>query len=209
MAHPELTVDYTSGSGADTTTFASTNPAPNPARQIYAYGAGTVTVVDASGTAGVSRTYTMSGGDTRVGEWTAFTSTTCSRIVMSTSTQPIAAVPAFSTTVPGTSLQPYVNGGATLSAAFNVAAGFMYGINPSSVTFAITFPAINATIDGMKIAIINVSTGSTATICTPTGSDNVGNSAGAATGATAAGPTGGAVKTYTADNTRKAWLVGI
>jgi hypothetical protein len=85
----------------------------------------------------------------------------------------------------------------------------MYLINPSGATFAYTLPAISASNDGQKIAVVNVSTGSTATVAAPTGSDNVGNCAGASTGATAAGPTGGAVKVYCANNTVKAWLVGI
>ena len=57
--------------------------------------------------------------------------------------------------------------------------------------------------------MVNVSTGSTATVAVPNGSDNIGNSAGSATGATAAGPTGGSAIVYTADYTTHSWLVGI
>jgi hypothetical protein len=98
---------------------------------------------------------------------------------------------------------------AARSSAFTATVGFVHKINPSGATFAYTFPAITAAIDGMKIGVVNVSTGSTATVAAPTGSDNVGNSAGTATGATAAGPTGGLAKVYVADNGTKAWLVGL
>ncbi len=207
MAFPDVTLDYTSGSSADTSSFSLSNPA----KSIYAYGAGTITVLDCSGAAnvGVSRTYTVSGGETIPGTWQAFTVTTCSRIRVSTSNQRQAAAPSSGVIVPANLVQSYANGGATLTAAFTAAIGTMYGINPSGATFAYTFPAITASNDGQKIAVFNVSTGSTATVAAPTGSDNVGNCAGSATGATAAGPTGGLTKVYTADNTRKAWIVGI
>jgi hypothetical protein len=110
---------------------------------------------------------------------------------------------------PGMLVQSYANDPTLHTAAFSTVPGFMHKISPTSITFAFTFPALSAAIDGMRIAIVNTTTGSTATIATPTGSDNVGNSAGATTGATAAGPTGGATKTYTADNTQKAWIVGV
>lgn len=111
--------------------------------------------------------------------------------------------------IPGVNQQSFSNDPKVYSAAFTATPGFMHKINPSGATFAFTFPAISSKIDGMKIGVINVSTGSTATVAAPTGSDNIGNSAGTSTGATAAGPTGGNVKTYTADNTQKAWLVGL
>lgn len=111
--------------------------------------------------------------------------------------------------IPGMSQQGYSNDPKVYTGAFSAVPGFMYKINPSGATFAYTLPVISAKIDGMQIAVVNVSTGSTATVASPTGSDNVGNCAGTATGATAAGPTGGNVKTYTADATQLAWLVGI
>ncbi len=204
MAHPEVTVDYASGAGADTTTFT----AANPARQIYVVGAGVIVMLDNAATP-VSRTYTVSGGETIAGEWTTFTSSTCTRIRVTTAVAPRMAAAAAGALVPGNLAQAYLNGGATLSAAFTAAIGTMYAINPSGTTFAYAFPAISATNDGQKIGIVNVSTGSTATVAAGAGSDNIGNSAGTATGATAAGPLGGLTKVYTADNTRKAWLVGL
>lgn len=208
MAHPEITLDYTSISSADTTSFTSANPA----RWIQAYGAGTITMLDNS-VPPVSRTYTVTGGETIPGEWTAFSSTTCSRIRVGSSTTgssvPVTALPSSSLVTPGTLVQAYADGGPALSAAFTAAIGTMYLINPSGATFAYTLPAITSGNDGQQIAVVNVSTGSTATVAAPTGSDNVGNCAGSATGATAAGPTGGAAKVYTANNTVKAWLVGI
>lgn len=111
--------------------------------------------------------------------------------------------------IPGVAAASYSNDLLVHTGAFTASPGFMHKINPSGATFAYTLPAITRQIDGMRIAVVNVSTGSTATVAAPTGSDNIGNSAGAATGATAAGPTGGAVKTYTADYTQLAWLVGI
>jgi hypothetical protein len=110
---------------------------------------------------------------------------------------------------PGTAQASYSNDPKVYTGAFSAVAGFVYKINPSGATFAYTLPAITAKIDGMHIAVVNVSTGSTATVAAPTGSDNVGNCAGTATGATAAGPTGGNTKVYTADATQLAWLVGI
>lgn len=103
----------------------------------------------------------------------------------------------------------YANDSLVHTGAFTCAPGYMHKINPSGATFAFTLPAITRAIDGMAIAVVNVSTGSTATVAAPTGSDNIGNSAGSSTGATAAGPTGGATKVYTADYTQLAWLVGI
>lgn len=204
MAHPDITLDYTSPS-ADSTSFS----AANPARWFQAYGAGTVVMLDNS-TTPVSRTYVMSGGDERVGEWTALVSTTCTRIVIgTTATQRPAVPPASSLIIPGNLVQSYLDGGVALTAAFTATIGTMYLINPSGATFAYTLPAIGASNDGQKIAVVNVSTGTTATVAAPTGSNNVGNSAGTATGATAAGPTGGSVKVYTANNTVGAWLVGI
>lgn len=204
MAYPEVTIDYTSGNSADTTSFTTTNPA----KSIYAYGAGTITVLDCVGASGTSRTYTVLGGETIPGTWQAFTSTTCSRIRMSSQNMRQAAS-SVGAVVPANLVQSYLSGGAALSAAFTAAIGYVYLINPSGATFAYTMPAISASNDGQKIAVVNVSTGSTATVAAPTGSDNVGNCAGTATGATAAGPTGGNVKTYTASNAVKAWLVGI
>lgn len=205
MAHPDWTLPYASGT---TAAFASANPA----RWILALGAGTVTMTnagDADGSGASNGAYPLTAGNVVPGEWTALVSTTCSNIIVGSSSTPPPVQPAQSGVLPGTILQGYANGGATLTGAFTPAIGTMYGINPSGATFAYTFPAISAANDGQKIAIFNVSTGTTATVAAPTGSDNVGNSAGASTGATAAGPVGGAVKTYTADNTRKAWIVGI
>jgi hypothetical protein len=204
MAHPDNTVDFTSGSTADTTSFSSSNPA----RWIACYGAGSIVVKDNASTP-ASVTYTVNAGDVFPGEWTAFTSTTCSRIRMTSTNLPPSFGSAFSSTVPGNMVQAYVSGGAAQSAAFTAAIGYVYLINPSGATFAYTLPAISGSNDGQKIAVVNVSTGSTATVAAPTGSDNVGNCAGTATGATAAGPTGGNVKVYTANNQTKAWLVGI
>jgi hypothetical protein len=165
-------------------------------------------VLDASSTP-VSKTYTVTGGEVIVGEWTAFTSTTCSRLRMGSTSVAPPALPATSTIVPGTLVQAYASGGAAFAAAFAAAIGTVYLINPSGATFAYTMPAVSAGNDGQKIAVVNVSTGSTATVAAPTGSDNVGNCAGTATGATAAGPTGGLAKVYTANNQTKSWLVGI
>ncbi len=207
MAHPEVTLDYTSGSSADTTSFS----VANPCKSIFAYGAGSIVVLDCTGAAnvGATKTYTVTGGETITGEWQAFTSTTCSRIRASSANAPLAAATATGTTVPANLVQSYLSGGAALTAAFTMAIGTVYLINPSGATFAYTFPAISASNDGQRIAVVNVSTGSTATVAAPTGSDNVGNCAGASTGATVAGPLGGVVKTYTANNQTKAWLVGI
>lgn len=83
MAHPEVTIDYTSASSADTISFTSINPA----RTIVCYGAGSIVMLDTTGTAGATRTYTVTGGETIAGEWQAFTSTTCSRLRMSSSSQ--------------------------------------------------------------------------------------------------------------------------
>lgn len=94
MAHPEVTIDYT-GSTPDTTSFSTTNPA----RSILCYGAGTVVVAD-NGSTSTSRTYTVTGGEVIVGEWIAFTSTTCSRVRMSTSNQVPPAAPSASITSP-------------------------------------------------------------------------------------------------------------
>lgn len=206
MAFPEVTIDYTSGSSADTASFS----VANPAKSIYAYGAGTITVLDCTGAAnvGASRTYTVTGGETIPGTWQAFTSTTCSRIRMSSQNMRQSAS-SVGGVVAGNLVQSYLSGGAALTAAFTAAIGYVYLTNPSGATFAFTFPAITASNDGQKIAVVNVSTGTTATVAAPTGSDNIGNCAGTATGATAAGPTGGNVKTYTANNQTKSWLVGI
>lgn len=207
MAYPEVTIDYTSVSSADTSSFSTANPA----KSIYAYGAGTITMLDCTGAAavGASRTYTVSGGETIPGAWQAFTSTTCSRIRVSTSNQRQAASPSSGVLVPANLAQSYLDGGAAKTAAFTAAIGTMYAINPSGATFAYTLPAIAAGNNGQKIAIWNASTGSTATVAAPTGSDNVGNCAGSATGATAAGPTGGLTKVYTANVTTGAWITGI
>ncbi len=111
--------------------------------------------------------------------------------------------------VPGTNLQSYANNSRVFTTTFSAAVGFMHKFSPAGATFAYTLPAITLAIDGMALAVVNVSTGSTATVAAPTGSDNIGNSAGTATGATAAGPAAGLGIVYTADNTQKAWLVGI
>jgi hypothetical protein len=110
--------------------------------------------------------------------------------------------------VPGVALQSYTNDATVYTASFSVVPGCMHKINVSGAAFTYTFPAITQAIDGMKIAVVNVGAGTTATVAAPTGSDNVGNYT-TGTGATAAGPTTAAVKVYTADNTQKAWLVGI
>jgi len=204
MSHPEVTLDYASGASADTTSFSTANPA----RWIQVYGAGTVVVTD-NGATPTSRTYTCLGGEIIAGEWIAFTSTTCTRVRMTTSNVAPSFGPSLAAVQPANLIQRYLSGGAALTAAFTAAIATVYLINPSGATFAYTLPAISATNDGQPIAVVNVSTGSTATVAAPTGSDNVGNSAGTATGATAAGPVGGAVKVYTASNVTKAWLVGI
>lgn len=111
--------------------------------------------------------------------------------------------------IPGVGHAGYTNDLFVHTGAFTAAPGFMHKINSSGATFAYTLPAVTRQIDGMKIAVVNVSTGTTATVAAPTGSDNVGNSAGTSTGATAVGPVGGATKVYTADFTGLAWLVGI
>jgi len=110
--------------------------------------------------------------------------------------------------IPGTNQQSFSVDPNTYSAAFSAVAGYVHKINPSGATFAYTLPAITSKNDGMKIGIVNVSGGSTATVAAPTGSDAVANTTGS-TGATAAGPTGGNVKTYTADNGLKQWLIGL
>ncbi len=112
--------------------------------------------------------------------------------------------------IPGVAQQDYsIDPTAAYAAAFNTFPGYLHRINPSGATFAYTFPAITANNSGMKVAVVNVSTGSTATVAAPNGSDNIGNSAGTTTGATAAGPTGGATKVYVADFNVHAWLVGL
>lgn len=121
----------------------------------------------------------------------------------------LALGPGGSGVTPASLSQGFSNDPTLHTAAFSVVPGFMHKIAPNVVTFAITFPAISAANDGQQLAIINmVTSGTTATILTPTGSDSIGNSV-AATGATAAGPTIGVGTTYTADNAAKKWIVGI
>lgn len=206
MAHPEFTIAYASGA---TAAFASSNPA----RWVMALGAGTVVLTNAGDAANDGSTSTatlpLTTNQIVVGEWTALVSTSCSNILVGSTSVPPPQQPSASGVLPGTTLQMYADGGAAQTAAFNASIGYVYLINPSGATFAYTLPAITAGNDGQHIAVVNVSTGSTATVAAPTGSDNVGNCAGSATGATAAGPTGGAAKVYTANNRTKAWLVGI
>lgn len=187
---------------------------------IQVVGSGTVAVTNEDGTTG---TFTCSGGETLQGTFLAVTTNSATRLRIGSGNAPppiaggvnVQAVNlaggsgSVTGVLPGTNAAAYANAGATVTGAFTGVVGTMHKINPSGATFAYTLPAISATNDGQRIAVVNVSTGTTATVATPTGSDNVGNSAGSATGATAAGPTGGAVKVYTADNTTKAWLVGI
>ncbi len=203
MAHPDVTIDLTSGSSADTTSFT----AANPARQIFCYGAGSVVLLDNAATP-VSRTYTVLAGDVIPGEWSAFTSTTCSRIRMTTAVSTMAGGAALPTIVPATQVQNYVNDATTHSAAFNCLVGYMHKISVTGATFAYTLPAITSAIDGQHLAIVNVGGGTTATVAAPTGGDAVIIATGS-TGATAAGPTTGVVKVYTADNTLKQWYTGI
>src|SRR5262249_5880261 len=106
MAFPEVTIDYTSGSSADTTSFSTTAFA----KSIFAYGAGTITMLDCSTSAGVSRTYTVTGGETIPGSWQAFTSTTCSRIRVSTANMRQAAAASTGATVPANQVQSYLDG---------------------------------------------------------------------------------------------------
>ncbi len=203
MAHPDVTLDYTSGSSADSSTFSTSNPA----RQIFCYGAGSIVMLDNLPTP-VSRTYTVNAGDTVPGEWTAFTSTTCSRLRITTSLTQVTGGLPLPTVVPGTQVQSYVTDATTHSAAFSCLSGYQHMISVSGATFAYTLPAITSANDGQRIAIVNVGAGTTATVAAPTASDAVGNATGS-TGATAAGPTTGAVKVYCANNTLKQWLVGI
>lgn len=197
--------EYTSGSSADTTSWA----APNQADWVQVIGAGSTVIKNESGT---SRTITTDATEPVVvleGPFTAFTSTTATRVRMGRGKAPPALPPPYGVGVlSATAQQMFATDPTVRTGAFSPTAGYQHSINPSGATFAYTLPAITSANDGMAIRVVNVSTGSTATVAAPTGSDNIGNSAGSATGATAAGPTGGAVKTYVADNTRKAWTVG-
>jgi hypothetical protein len=219
MAHPEFTIAYASGA---TASFASTNPA----RWVMALGAGTVVLTNAGDAANDGSTSTatlvLTTNQIVPGEWTALVSTSCSSILLgSTSTPPPSPISSVlplnlgggsnyvSGILPASNVQSYITDASTHTSAFSATIGYAHMINPSGATFAYTLPAVTSKNDGMKIAVINVSTGSTATVAAPTGSDNVGNSAGTATGATAAGPTGGNTKVYCADVSVLAWLVGI
>lgn len=214
MAHPEVTLDYTSGSSADTTSFT----AANPARQIQAYGAGSVVVVDASGT---SRTYTMNGGDSRRGEWTAFTSTTCSRIVMTTDVNPLTP-PAYSASpvnlaggngsvtgiLPAGNAQDFADAGTIYTAAFTPATSVMHPFN-FQATGNINFPKISAAINGLSVGLLNLGTGATAVTLVPSGTDSMGVVASGVTAATAASPASLKSQRYTANNTLGQWVPGI
>lgn len=122
MAHPEVTLDYTSGSSADTSSFSATNPA----RSIQCYGAGTITVQDNASTP-ASRTYTVLGGEVIVGEWSSFTSTTCSRVRMSTSNEVPPAAPTATATSPTRTSSAVTSANTTLVSlsdlSVNVSAG--------------------------------------------------------------------------------------
>lgn len=216
--HPEYTIAYASGS---TAAFASNNPA----RWVVALGAGTVTLTNAGDAAQDGSTSSavlpLATNQMMTGEWTALVSTTCSNIIIGSCwpppPAPISSVLPLnlaggsnyvSGVLPASNAQAYITDATTHSAAFNCVIGYQHMIDVSGATFAYTLPPITSAIDGQKIAIVNVGAGTTATVAAPTGSDAVGNATGS-TGATAAGPTTGAVKTYTANNTLKQWLVGI
>jgi hypothetical protein len=144
MAFPDTTVEYTSASSADTTSFSFSVPA----LWITCLGSGTVVMQDCTGTgsppAGVSRTYNVSAGEILRGSWQSFTSTTCSRIIVTTAGQAVQPAPSFSSingsTVPaGGSLTTgnvaQVSGAAALTyAPVNLAGGvnFVTGILPAN-----------------------------------------------------------------------------
>lgn len=196
--------EYSNG-GSDSTTWAT-----DLAEWVQVIGAGTTVVTTEKGN---NRTITTDSAEPAAmvhGPFSALVSTTATRVRMGIgAAPPITQVSPVAGPLAGTSQQEYANDPTVHTSAFSTVAGTMHKINPSGATFAYTFPAISAANNGMRLAVINVSTGTTATVAAPTGDDNIGNSAGTATGATAAGPTGGNTKTYVADNTQKAWLVGI
>lgn len=213
MAHPEVTADYVAASPADTTSFL----ASNPARWIAAYGAGVVNMVDANG---VSRQYTFAGSDMRVGEWTAFTSTTCTRVAIGTTWPPpqpfpfpsavnLAGGPAAVTGVlPAAQAQDWADSGTIAQVAFTAIPNTMHPFNFQN-TANINFPKINAAINGLTVALLNLGTGATASTLVPSGTDSLGVVAAGVTAATAAGPTSLKAQRYTPNLTLGQWVPAI
>ncbi len=219
MASPEFVIAYASGA---TAAFASSNPA----RWVVALGAGTVTLTNKGDAANDGSTSSavipLTTNQMMVGEWTALVSTTCSNALIGSTWPPppsfgvagILPLPLgsgsnyVSGVLPAGNVQAFTTDASTHTSAFNCTVGSQHMINPSGATFAYTLPAISVTNDGQRIAVVNVSGGTTATVAAPTGSDAVANTTGS-TGATAVGPTGGNVKTYVANNTLKQWLIGL
>src|SRR5271166_2064242 len=203
MAHPDVTVDYTSGSGADTTSF----NAANPARWIQVYGAGNVVMLDNSAVP-VSRTSTCTGSEVIVGEWTAFTSTTCTRLRVGTSLpapQPFpfpsavnlaGGAAAVTGILPASNVQDWVDSGTVFTGTFTGLVNVMLPFN-FQTTSSINFPKITAALGGLSIGLVNLGTGQTGSFLVPSGTDSMGVTAAGATSVTALGPTSLKAQRYT------------
>jgi hypothetical protein len=216
MAHPEVVLDYTSASSVDTTSFSATAPA----RWIQCYGAGSVMVSD-NGTTPTTRTYTVNGSETITGEWTAYTSTTCSRVRIGTTWPPPPALPSPAPTnlaggtsavngiLPGTNIAAFTDNGTVNTASFAALPGYVYTFNFQATGAQIAFPKATALIDGQTIGLINQGTGATANTIVPTGTDNVGVFASGNTAGTAATPASLKTQVYTAVQTIGSWVPGL
>ena len=220
MAHPEVAIDYTSGSSADTASFSVSAPA----RWIQVYGGGTITVLDCSGTnnVGVSRTYTVVGGEVIQGEWQSFTSTTCSRVRLGTSATPPVTAPAAvlplnlaggPTTLygilPAGNVQDWVDAGTVQTAPFTATVNWLIPYNMQTASVVISFPKISAALNGLSVGLVNQGTGATTTILTPSGTDSFGPVAVGVTGATAAGPASLKAIRYTPNLTTGQWIPNV
>lgn len=218
----DFIVELTSGSTYPATFGANGNAgvadATNANRRyptwLQVVGAGTVTVVNEDGS---SVPLVCGGGEVFYGTVKEITSSTATRVRLGTGQAPpsppsgINVAPlnlaggssSVTGVLPGANVARFANGGVQ-GAAFTAAVGTMYSVNATGATFSIAMPAISSTNDGMAIGFANISTGSTATVLTPSGSDSVGQTGG--TGATAAGPAAGLTAQYVADATNHKWL---
>jgi hypothetical protein len=221
MAHPEVTADYTSASGADTTSFGNgAGSNAQPARWIQCYGSGNIVMLDNSATP-TSRTYTVSGSETISGEWTSFVSTTLTRARIGTSWPPPPAMPnnapvnlaggaaVLTGILPAANVQPWADAGTFYVTGFNVAIQTVHPYNLQTQTCNINFPKITSAIDGLKVALVNHGTGATVSMLFPSGTDSIGVVANGVTAATAAGPKSLTAQTYTAVLQTGQWAPGI
>lgn len=221
MAHPEVTIEYLNGAAADITSFS----VANPIKSFLAYGAGTVTLLDCAGAnnVGVSRTYTMAGGEVRTGEWQAFTSTTCTRVAVSSSNAPLQALGVSSLlpvnlaggsnfvtgVLPAGNVQDWVDAGTVAAAAFTAAVNTLYPFAFAATAANIAFPKITAALNGLSIGLVNVGTGATASTLVPSGTDSIGPVGIGVTGATAAGPTSLKAQRFTPNITLGQWIPSV